>query len=181
VNCRIVTHMMETAINEGTGTKIRSSYRIYSDFAGKTGTTQNHSDGWFVGLTPNLVTGSWVGSEDPGIHFRTITYGQGSFMALPIVGKFYHKLYNDQQYQKLQLANFPDLEEELLADLNIPLYKDMLEIERPDNLLDRIFAGKSKEEKLREIQKPESVEEKKGLWQSIKSNFQKEKIISLSL
>jgi penicillin-binding protein 1A len=175
VNCRIVTHMMETAINEGTGTKIRSSYRINSDFAGKTGTTQNHSDGWFVGLTPHLVTGCWVGAEDPGIHFRTITYGQGSFMALPIVGKFYHKLYNDQRYKKMQLANFPDLEQELLADLNIPLYKDILEIERPDNLLDQIFAGKSKEEKLREIQQPESVEEKKGLWQSIKSIFKKKK------
>ncbi|MBW6533695.1 MAG: transglycosylase domain-containing protein [Mariniphaga sp.] len=175
VNCRLVTHMMETAINEGTGTGIRSSYRIFSDFAGKTGTTQNHSDGWFVGLTPNLVTGCWVGSEDPGIHFRTITYGQGSFMALPVVGKFYHKLYNDQRYQKLQLANFPDLEEKLLADLNIPRYKDVLEIERPDNLLDRIFAGKSKEEKLREIQQPETVDEKKGLWKSIKGIFKKKK------
>jgi penicillin-binding protein 1A len=75
----------------------------------------------------------------------------------------------------MQLANFPDLEQELLADLNIPLYKDILEIERPDNLLDQIFAGKSKEEKLREIQQPESVEEKKGLWQSIKSIFKKKK------
>lgn len=175
VNCRIVTHMMETAINEGTGTKIRSLYRIYSDFAGKTGTTQNHSDGWFVGLTPNLVTGCWVGAEDPGIHFRTITYGQGSFMALPIVGKFYHKLYNDPRYRKLQLAQFPRLEEQLLADLDIPRYKEILEIDRPDNLIDRIFAGKSKEEKLREIRQPEKVEEKKGIWQSIKGIFKKKK------
>lgn len=173
VNCRIVTHMMETAINEGTGTKIRSSYRIYSDFAGKTGTTQNNSDGWFVGLTPNLVTGCWVGAEDPGIHFRTTTYGQGSFMALPIVGKFYHKLYNDQRYKNLQLARFPGLEEELLADLDIPRYKEILEMERPDNLIDRLFAGKSKEEKLREIQHPEKVDEKKGLWKSIKGIFRK--------
>jgi penicillin-binding protein 1A len=175
VNCRIITHMMETAINEGTGTKIRSSYLIFSDFAGKTGTTQNQSDGWFVGLTPNLVTGCWVGAEDPGIHFRTITYGQGSFMALPVVGKFYHKLYNDPQYQKIKLAQFPELEEELLAYLDIPRYKDILEIERPDNLLDRIFAGKSKEEKLREIQQPETVKEKKGLWKSIKGIFKKKK------
>jgi penicillin-binding protein 1A len=175
VNCRIITHMMETAVNEGTGTKIRSTYRISSDFAGKTGTTQNHSDGWFVGLTPNLVTGCWVGAEDPGIHFRTITYGQGSFMALPVVGKFYHKLYNDQRYQQLKRAQFPDLEEVLLADLDIPRYKDILEIERPDNLFDRIFAGKSKEEKLRKIQQPEKIEEKKGIWQSIKGIFKKKK------
>lgn len=175
INCRLVTHMMETAINEGTGTRIRSSYRISGDFAGKTGTTQNHSDGWFVGLTPNLVTGSWVGAEDPGIHFRTITYGQGSYMALPIVGRFYSKLYNNQQYRQLQFAQFPNLEEQLLADLNIPRYKEILELERPENLLDRIFAGKSKEEKLREIQYPEQVEEKKGLWKSIKGIFKKKK------
>jgi penicillin-binding protein 1A len=175
INCRIITHMMETAIDEGTGSKIRSSYRIFSDFAGKTGTTQNQSDGWFVGLTPSLITGCWVGAEDPGIHFRTITYGQGSFMALPVVGKFYQKLYNDHRYQELRLAQFPGLEEELLAVLDIPRYKDILEIERPDNLIDRIFAGKSKEEKLREIQQPETVEEKKGLWQSIKGIFKKKK------
>jgi penicillin-binding protein 1A len=84
-------------------------------------------------------------------------------------------LYNDQRYQPLQLANFPELEEELLADLEIPRYKDILEIERPDNLIDRLFAGKSKEEKLREIQQPETVEEKKGLWQSIKGIFKKKK------
>jgi penicillin-binding protein 1A len=175
VNCQLVTHMMETAVNEGTGTRIRTTYRIRSDFAGKTGTTQNHSDGWFVGLTPHLVTGCWVGAEDPGIHFRTITYGQGSFMALPVVGKFFSKLYSNQRYRQLQFAQFPDLEEELLADLDIPRYKEILEIERPDNLFDRIFARKSKEEKLREIQQPEKVEEKKGLWKSIKGIFKKKK------
>ncbi|SHF07100.1 penicillin-binding protein 1A [Mariniphaga anaerophila] len=175
VNCRIIMHMMETAINEGTGTKIRSSYRIHGDFAGKTGTTQNNSDGWFVGLTPNLVTGCWTGAEDPGVHFRTTTYGQGAFAALPIVGKFFNKLYNDPRYKKLQAARFPNLDQELLADLNIPRYKEILEIEKPDNLLDRIFTGKSKEEKLREIQQPESAETKKGLWQSLKGIFKKKK------
>lgn len=173
VNCRIITHMMETAVNEGTGTRIRSTYRIHGDFAGKTGTTQNHSDGWFVGLTPHLVTGCWVGAADPGIHFRTLTYGQGGYMALPVVGRFFGKLYTDPKYQRLQLVEFPDLNDELLADLNMPAYKDVLEIERKDNLIDRLFAGKSKEEKLREIQKPDEVEEKKGLWQSIKGIFKK--------
>jgi penicillin-binding protein 1A len=85
VNCQIVTHMMESVVNEGTGRGIRTIYGVPGDFAGKTGTTQNHSDGWFVGLTPHLVTGCWVGGEEPGIHFRTITYGQGSYMAMPIV------------------------------------------------------------------------------------------------
>ncbi len=173
LNCRIITHMMETAIDEGTGTKIRSVYNIPGDFAGKTGTTQNHSDGWFVGITPNLVTGCWVGSEDPGIHFRSITYGQGSYMALPIVGKFFHKLYNDPNYRDMQLAQFPPLEDELLADLDIPAYREMIELDKRDNLLERLFAGKSKEEKLRERQEPQAKKEKKNVWQSIKGIFKK--------
>ncbi len=174
INCRMITHMMETAVNSGTGTRIRSTYRINGDFAGKTGTTQNQSDGWFVGLTPNLVTGCWVGAEDPGIHFRTIAYGQGSYMALPVVGKFFSKLYSDPQYRQLQFAKFPPMSEELLADLDIPAYKDVLEIER-NTFIDRLLAGKTKEEKLREIQKPETVTEKKGIWESIKNVFSKKK------
>ncbi len=174
VNCRMITHMMQSAVNSGTGTRIRSAYGIRGDFAGKTGTTQNQSDGWFVGLTPNLVTGCWVGAEDPGIHFRTITYGQGSYMALPVVGKFFSKLYSDPQYRHLQFAKFPALSEELLADLDIPAYKDILEIER-NTFLDRLLAGKTKEEKLREIQRPKEAAEKKGFWESIKNVFSKKK------
>jgi penicillin-binding protein 1A len=174
INCRIITHMMESAVNEGTGTKIRTVYKIPGDFAGKTGTTQNQSDGWFVGLTPHLATGCWVGGEEPGIHFRTITYGQGSYMALPIVGKFFHKLYGSSRYQNLKNTQFPNLDDQLLANLDIPPYKEMLEMERRDGLLDRLFAGKSKEEKLNEAQDTEKKEEeKKGLWKSIKSIFKK--------
>lgn len=176
VNCQIVTHMMESVVNEGTGRGIRTVYGIPGDFAGKTGTTQNHSDGWFVGLTPHIVTGCWVGAEDPGVHFRTITYGQGSYMALPIVGKFYHKLYRDPNYRSLRNREFPGLNDLLLADLDIPPYKEMFELERRDNLIERLFAGKSKEEKLQEIRNPEEQEEeKKGIWQSIKSIFKKKK------
>jgi penicillin-binding protein 1A len=175
VNCRIITHMMETAVNEGTGTRIRSTYQIPGDFAGKTGTTQNHSDGWFVGLTPHLVTGCWVGAEEPGIHFRSITYGQGAYMALPVVGRFFNKLYNDSEYEHLKRTRFPDMAGELLADLQIPAYKDIPEVEPPENILDRLFAGKSREEKLHEIQKPEELDEpkEKGLWKSIKGIFKK--------
>ncbi len=72
-------------------------------------------------------------------------------------------------------AKFPSLNEELLADLNIPRYREVLEIERPDYLLDRLFAGKTKEEKLRDVQHPERVEEKKGVWQSIKGIFKKKR------
>ncbi len=173
-NCRLIIRMMETAANEGTGSRIRSTYRIQGSFAAKTGTTQNHSDGWFVGITPHLVTGSWVGAEDPGIHFRSITYGQGAAMALPIVGKFFHKLYGNPKYRHLQHARFSELPEEILADLNIPPFKEILEIERPENILDRLFAGKNREEKLKEIQRPEPPEEEtKGVWKAIRGIFKK--------
>jgi penicillin-binding protein 1A len=95
-------------------------------------------------------------------------------MALPIVGKFYHKLYGSPRYQNLKNTQFPNLDDQLLADLDIPPYREMLEMERRDGLLDRLFAGKSKEEKLNEAQYPEKKEEeKKGLWKSIKSIFKK--------
>ena len=62
---------------------------------GKTGTTQNQSDGWFMSFTPSIVAGCWVGGEDRSIHFDRMAYGQGASMALPIHGLFYQKIYAD--------------------------------------------------------------------------------------
>ncbi|OYQ43754.1 penicillin-binding protein [Flavobacterium cyanobacteriorum] len=70
-------------------------YAIINPIAGKTGTTQNQSDGWFVGMVPNLATGVWVGNEDRSAHFKSLTYGQGAIMALPIWGLFMKKCYAD--------------------------------------------------------------------------------------
>ncbi len=71
-------------------------YQFTNPIAGKTGTTQNQSDGWFMGMVPNLVTGVWVGAEDRSVHFRTITYGQGATMALPIWGMYMKSCYADE-------------------------------------------------------------------------------------
>ena len=68
-------------------------YEFTNPIAGKTGTTQNHSDGWFMGMVPNLVTGVWVGGEDRSTHFKTITYGQGASMALPIWANYMRSCY----------------------------------------------------------------------------------------
>jgi penicillin-binding protein 1A len=176
MNCQLVTHMMEAAVQRGTGAKIRSVYDIRGDFAGKTGTTQNYADGWFVGFTPALVTGSWVGAEEPGIRFRSSRFGQGSYTALPVVGKFFRLLYDDPNYKKFQNARFPDLDEELLADLDIPHYKEMLEMERND-FFDRLFAGNSKEKNLKELKKMEvdTIRPRKNTWQKIKGIFKKNK------
>jgi len=70
-------------------------YALENDIAGKTGTTQNQSDGWFIGMVPNLATGVWVGGEDRSVRFPTITYGQGATLALPIWGMYMTDIYND--------------------------------------------------------------------------------------
>ncbi|MCM4167921.1 Penicillin-binding protein 1A [Arenibacter antarcticus] len=72
-------------------------YEFKNPIAGKTGTTQNQSDGWFMGMVPNLVTGVWVGGEDRATHFRSITYGQGASMALPIWGLYMQKNYKNKE------------------------------------------------------------------------------------
>ena len=74
-------------------------YKFDNAIAGKTGTTQNHSDGWFIGMVPNLVTGVWVGGEDRSVHFKEIAYGQGATMSLPIWGLFMKKCYEDEELQ----------------------------------------------------------------------------------
>ncbi|RRJ94063.1 penicillin-binding protein 1A [Flavobacterium macacae] len=72
-------------------------YVLRNPIAGKTGTTQNQSDGWFVGMVPNLATGVWVGNEDRSAHFKSITYGQGAVMALPVWGLYMKKCYADKE------------------------------------------------------------------------------------
>jgi len=83
--------MMRAVINEGTGMRVLNYLR--ADIGGKTGTTDNHSDAWFIGYTPQLVAGCWVGGEDRDIHFDSMQFGQGSRMALPIWGIFMKKVY----------------------------------------------------------------------------------------
>ena len=79
----------------GTGVRLRYKYQFKNEMGGKTGTTQNQSDGYFMGITPNLVSGVWSGCEDRSAHFRTINYGQGANMALPIFAEYMKKVYAD--------------------------------------------------------------------------------------
>lgn len=177
-NCRAVINMMQAVITDGTGKGIRTRFGVEGDFAGKTGTTQENSDGWFIGLTPNLVTGCWVGADDPRVHFRTITYGQGAFMALPIVGGFFSKTYNNPKYSNLKNSTFAPPEPELFAMLNNPQYKEILDTEKREWDLADIFRRKEKKEDLKPVDKsatqtqPEK-EDKKPVWTKIKDIFKK--------
>jgi penicillin-binding protein 1A len=101
-----VGRMMRSVIDNGTGNKLRSQYVPDGEFSGKTGTTQNNSDGWFIAFNQELVTGCWVGAPSPAVRFRTMDLGQGSAMALPIVGGFWYKLLRDRKFTKIALAKF---------------------------------------------------------------------------
>mgnify|MGYP001198834705 CR=1 FL=1 len=79
----------------GTGVRLKYKYGFENEMGGKTGTTQNQSDGYFMGITPNLVTGVWSGCEDRAAHFRTIQYGQGANMALPLFAEYMQRVYSD--------------------------------------------------------------------------------------
>lgn len=91
-----ILKMMKMVVERGTGAGLRGGkYGHMAPTAGKTGTTQNNSDGWFVGITPDLVTGVWVGAEDRSVRFKSMNWGQGARMALPIYGYYMEKAYRD--------------------------------------------------------------------------------------
>jgi penicillin-binding protein 1A len=101
-----ITAILCNAVNRGTGGYLRTVYGFQNEIAGKTGTTQNHCDGWFVGLTPDLITAIWVGGDNPIIRFRSIAYGQGAYMALPIYAKYLKALYLDPVFKDSQNSTF---------------------------------------------------------------------------
>jgi penicillin-binding protein 1A len=102
--------MLRAVINEGTGGRIRRVFGIQADMGGKTGTTNNNSDGWFMGFTPSLVSGVWVGGEERDIHFDRMADGQGAEMALPIWGLYMQKVYKDKSlgYSESERFQIPD-------------------------------------------------------------------------
>lgn len=93
----IMTSMMKAVVDSGTGLAIKARYRFFHTSAGKTGTTNDHSDAWFVGFTPELVAGVWVGTDDRRMSFTDMAYGQGARAALPIWAQFMRKAYESRE------------------------------------------------------------------------------------
>ena len=98
--------LMKGVVQSGTGVRLRSKYGFTNPIAGKTGTTQKNSDGYFMGITPDLTTGVWVGADDRSVHFRSTRLGQGSHTALPIWALYMKKVYNDPNL-KISKGDFP--------------------------------------------------------------------------
>lgn len=103
-------HMLRSVMDHGTGVRVRFKYGLRGPMGGKTGTTQNNSDGWFVAFTPSLVSGCWVGGEDRAIHFDSMAEGQGASMALPIFALYMQKVFADTElgYDENEKFDVPD-------------------------------------------------------------------------
>ena len=109
--------LLEGVVNRGSGGRLRWHFGFRNSIAGKTGTTQNHSDGWFVGFVPNLVTGVWTGADSRAVRFRDLNLGQGAEMALPIWGNYMKNVF---QNTRLNINNqeFPFPENGVSVTLN---------------------------------------------------------------
>ncbi len=105
-----IVSILLNVVDSGTGASLRSRYGIRAQMGGKTGTTNSNSDSWFMGFTPDLVTGVWVGGEERYIHFNTMAFGQGARAALPIYGLYMQKVYADPKlpYSQDAKLEFPD-------------------------------------------------------------------------
>lgn len=121
-NADLVNEMLQMVVDSGTARRVRYHYGLGGEIAGKTGTTQNQSDGWFMGYKSNLVAGAWVGAELPIVRFRSLSLGQGASTALPIWGQFMRKVYKDKSYKSVRYAKFAALSEDAQYKLECDPY-----------------------------------------------------------
>lgn len=165
----VMTKMMEMVVDSGTARRLRYLYKFKNDIAGKTGTTQSHSDGWFMGFTPNMVAGAWVGGEYPQVRFRSIREGQGANTALPIWAIFMKEVYKDKAFRAMESASFKEPSLEIMESITCPPYVKELPVEEEeeiaeggvneqiDDLLDALRNRKKEKVKDRVNKSPEQV------------------------
>ncbi len=122
----IMIQLMKGVVQIGTGSRLRYRFKLNQPMAGKTGTTQNNSDGWFMGITPDLVSGCWTGAEDRAVHFDNTLYGQGAEMALPIWAKYMQKVYADKTI-KLTQGDFEKPSKKIDIEMDCSKYNKELE------------------------------------------------------
>ena len=161
---QIMIEMMKSTVNKGTALRMRSVYGLQNDLAGKTGTTQNNKDGWFVGISPNLVMATWVGNDDHRIGFKSTGLGQGANSALPIVALFLKQLNADAQFNAYTKAQFETPSEEVIAALNCGP-------EKRDGFLKRLF---TKDQTEKEFDAGDEEKEKKGFFSFLKKKKNKD-------
>lgn len=169
---RLMVHMLHGVVERGTARSLKEVFGIKTQLAGKTGTTQNNADGWFIGFSPGLVAGAWVGADNPGIRFRSMVLGQGAHTALPIFGRFMQRIEQSSFYRGIGRRSFYPLPDELISKTDCPDYS----LEDPDlNFFERLFGGKDKKEEREATPGNQSEKDEKGksLLEKMKDLFRK--------
>jgi len=156
----LIRAILQKAITEGTGSSMSSVYGVYLPIAGKTGTSQNYSDAWFIAFNPKLVIASRVGASSRAIHFNNGSYGSGNTLALPLVALTLKKIQENKALKEQLIAPFPDLPPELKGALDCPDFKDKNFIDKFINLFQNKKAPFDKE-----INKPK--QKKRGFFRRL--------------
>lgn len=157
----IMSNILTAVINEGTGRSLRTVYGLKNELAGKTGTTQNQVDGWFIGYNPRIVVGIRVGANDENIHFNSIRLGQGASMAMPIFGEFMQQCLQSHTYRSWNNLTFPMARMVEAKELEGPPFKDHL------NLIEKITNRKLEKVKPTEDHQEEFRKKKKGFFRRL--------------
>ncbi|MEG2278093.1 MAG: transglycosylase domain-containing protein [Odoribacter sp.] len=166
----IMNNILAAVIDEGTGQKLRTNYGLHNEMAGKTGTTQNQVDGWFIGYNPRIVVGIRVGANDVNIHFNSIRLGQGASMALPIFGEFMQRCLKSHSYGQWSTLTFPMAMMPQDKNLDAPEFKDHL------NMIDQMKNRKLervKDRSTQEVETEEEVKPQKGIFRKIGNWFRR--------
>jgi penicillin-binding protein 1A len=145
---QVMLEFMKATVNAGTAARLRSTYQLSNAIAGKTGTTQDNKDGWFVAIMPKLVTVTWVGNDNQQIGFSSTGLGQGANSALPIFAKYLQRLNADSNYNSITKASFESTPESVLNALNC-------EPTKADGFFKRLFGGNKDERKFEKKEKKE--------------------------
>ena len=133
----LVVRMMQSVVDKGTGRRLRGTYGLTGQIAGKTGTTQNHSDGWFIGYTPDIVAGVWVGGASPKVRFRSLNLGAGGNMALPIWGGFMQRTLKDKEFSAWQDSQFTPLPDSIVQQIDCAPYLEEMPVFVDNEMLDK--------------------------------------------
>lgn len=176
---QMMIEMLKNVVNSGTAIRLRNTYKLPNDVAGKTGTTQSNADGWFMAMTPRLVTGVWVGGEYPSVHFRSTALGQGANMALPIYAIYQQQINRNDEFRQISKAQFPVPPASVRRELDCDPFRE------DGNFWKKLFKPKEKEEinniAIQPIPEKEEEtvekqeEEEKGLFKGIKKLFKRKK------
>ena len=163
----LMVQMLKNVVNEGTAIRLRDKYQLLNDIGGKTGTTQSNADGWFIAMTPRLVTGVWVGGSYPAIHFRSTALGQGANTALPVYALYQQQINSDRQFYPMANDRFPVAPEAVASQLACDPFRDDV------NFWQSLFGKEKKADKPEKTEETSPDEKDKGFFNGIKKLFKK--------